>query len=256
MIAFRKEGTEMKTVKEVAKLTGISVRTLHYYDEIGLLKPTETTGAGYRLYDGNALGRLQQILFFRELGFPLKEIRSILANPSFDASEALQHHRRMLVLERDRLNGLIRLADQTLKGENTMSFEEFDKSKINEEREKYAKEAKERWGKSDAYRESEQRTASYMKEDWDRINGEAEKLYHSFAQNLEKQPGDPAVQSLVGQWQEFISRNFYHCNKEILAGLGQMYAGDPRFAKNINQYGDGLADFMSQAIAQYCSNAK
>ena len=256
MIAFRKEGVKMKTVKEVAKLTGISVRTLHYYDEIGLLKPTETTGAGYRLYDGNALGRLQQILFFRELGFPLKEIRSILANPSFDAIEALQHHRQMLVLERDRLNGLIRLADQTLKGENTMSFEEFDRSKIDEERQKYAEEAKERWGKTDAYHESEQRTSSYTKDDWNRINGEAEKLYRLFAENLEKQPRDPAVQSLVGRWQEFISRNFYHCTNEILAGLGQMYAGDPRFAKNINRFGDGLADFISQAIAEYCKDAK
>ena len=246
----------MKTVKEVAVLTGISVRALHYYDKIGLLKPSQTTSAGYRLYDGKALGRLQQILFFRELDFPLKEIRSILASPSFNAREALQSHRSMLILERDRLDGLIRLADQTLKGENAMSFEEFDHSRIDEERRKYAEEAKERWGKTDAYRESERRTAAYTKTDWSRVNLEAEKLYHAFAENLTKQPDDPSVQSLVRQWQEYITRNFYCCTDEILAGLGQMYAGDPRFTKSIDRNGEGLANFMSRAIAEYCKNTK
>ncbi len=246
----------MKTVKEVAEITGVSVRTLHYYDGIGLLKPTETTGAGYRLYDGTALGRLQQILFFRELGFPLKEIRKILADPSFDARGALENHRRMLVMERDRLNGLIRLADRTLKGENVMSFEEFDRSAIEEARKKYAKEAEERWGGTDAYRESKRRTDSYKEDDWKRIHAEAEKLYRSFAENSGKRPEDPAVQALVGEWQAFLTRNFYDCTDEILAGLGRMYAGDPRFAKNIDKHGPGLADFMSRAIAAFCRKSK
>lgn len=247
---------KVKTVKQVAAITGISVRTLHYYDKIGLLKPTQTTSAGYRLYDGKALGRLQQILFFRELDFPLKEIRSILESPSFNAREALQSHRRMLILERDRLDGLIRLADQTLKGENVMSFEEFDHSRIDDERQKYAEEAKERWGGTDAYRESERRTAVYKQDDWNRVNGEAEQLYRAFAENLSKQPDDPAVQALVRQWQEYITRNFYCCTDEILAGLGQMYAADPRFTKSIDQNGEGLANFMSRAIAEYCKNKK
>ena len=248
--------TGMKTVKEVSDLTGISVRTLHYYDGIGLLKPTETTGAGYRLYDGKALGRLQQILFFRELGFPLKEIRTILSNPSFDAHRALQNHRRMLVMERDRLDGLIRLADRTLKGENDMSFEEFDRSEIEEAQKKYAKEAGERWGGTDAYRESGHRTGAYSHEDWKRIDAEAEILYHKFTESRKKQPGDPEVQALVKEWQAFITRNFYKCTDEILAGLGEMYSNDPRFAKNIDKHAAGLADFMSRAIAVYCKKDK
>lgn len=242
----------MKTVKEVSKMTGVSVRTLHYYDGIGLLKPTQITDAGYRLYDGKALSRLQQILFFRELGFPLKEIRDILANPSFDAREALKNHRRMLVMERDRLDGLIRLADRTLKGENVMSFEEFDRSEIEDTRKKYEKEAKERWGSTDAYHESERRTAAYTKDDWARIHTDAEKLYREFAENSGKKPDDPTVQQLVKEWQAFITRNFYQCTDEILAGLGEMYSVDPRFRENIDKYGAGLAAFMSRAIAVFC----
>lgn len=246
----------MKTVKEVSRLTGISARTLHYYDEIGLLKPTETTSAGYRLYGGEALGRLQQILFFRELGFPLKEIRTILENPSFDPREALQNHRRLLIMERDRLNGLIRLADKTLKGETDMSFQEFDRSDIQEVQKQYAKEAEERWGSTDAYKESKKKTSAYGPQDWERIRQESEQIYQEFAANTKKQADDPDVQKLVKSWQDYITRNFYNCTTEILAGLGQMYSGDPRFAKNINQYSDGLADFMSKAIEIYCSKSK
>ncbi len=201
------------------------------------------------------MGRLQQILFFRELGFQLKEIRDILANPSFDAREALKNHRRMLVMERDRLDGLIRLADRTLKGENVMSFEEFDRSEIEETRKKYEKEAKERWGSTDAYRESERRTSAYTKNDWERIHAEAEKLYRAFAENSGKQPDDPAVQQLVKEWQAFITRNFYQCTDEILAGLGEMYSGDLRFRENIDKYGSELAAFMSRAIAAFCKKS-
>lgn len=242
----------MKTVKEVSNLTGISVRTLHYYDEIGLLKPTKTTSAGYRLYGGDALGRLQQILFFRELGFPLKEIRRILENPSFDPREALQNHRKLLVMERDRLNGLIRLADQTLKGEIGMSFKEFDRSDIDEIQKKYEKEAEVRWGDTDAYQESKRRTSAYSAQDWAKIQRDSESIYRAFAANMKKSPDDPEVQKLVKDWQDLISRYFYNCTDEILAGLGKMYSGDPRFEKNINHYGDGLADFMSKAIELYC----
>ena len=233
-------------------MTGVSVRTLHYYDEIGLLKPTETTGAGYRLYGGEALARLQQILFFRELGFPLKEIRAILASPSFDAREALKNHRRLLVMERDRLDDLIRLADRTMKGEQAMSFEEFNRGEIAAARKQYAEEAEERWGSTDAYRESERKTASYTQGDWSRIQSEAEAIYRRFAEDQARRPGDPAVQKLVGEWQAFITRNFYSCTDEILAGLGEMYSADPRFAENIDRYGVGLADFMSRAVAVYC----
>lgn len=133
-------GVAMRTVKQVSDLTGISVRTLHYYDEIGLLKPSEITYAGYRLYDDEALETLQQILFFKELDFPLKEVKEIMASPHFDKMQALKNHKKLLVLKRNRLNGLIELVNKTLKGENTMSFKEFDMSEYFNTLEEFKKE--------------------------------------------------------------------------------------------------------------------
>lgn len=239
-------------INQVAKLTGISVRTLHYYDEIGLLHPSEITEAGYRLYDGQALERLQQILFFRELSFPLKEIKDILNNPAFDKQRALENHKKLLLLRRSRLNDLIALVDNTLKGAQGMSFEEFDKSEIENAQKKYAKEVKERWGGTDAYAESERKTKGYGKEDWARINAEAEVIYRNFAALMEKEPSDQEVQKLVADWQAHITRNYYNCTKEILAGLGEMYVADSRFTESIDKYGKGLAEFMSRSIAYYC----
>jgi DNA-binding transcriptional MerR regulator len=118
----------MRTVKQVSDVTGISVRMLHYYDKMGLLKPSELTGAGYRLYDDEALETLQQILFFKELDLPLKEIKEIMANPNFDKMQALENHKKLIILKRDRLNGLIALINKTIKGADTMSFKEFDMS--------------------------------------------------------------------------------------------------------------------------------
>jgi DNA-binding transcriptional MerR regulator len=241
-----------KTVHEVAKLTGISVRTLHYYDEIGLLLPSETTEAGYRLYDDTALERLQQILFFRELEFPLKNIAQIMGSPSFDQRKAMENHRNLLLLKRQRLDGLLHLVDDILKGEQEMSFKEFDRTEIENTQKKYAKEAEERWGGTDAYAESATKTKAYTKEDWARIQSEAQKIHEAFAASMEKAPRDPAVQKLVKDWQDHITQNYYTCTNEILAGLGEMYVADERFTKNINQYGKGLALFMSIAIQEYC----
>jgi DNA-binding transcriptional MerR regulator len=242
----------MKTVTEVSRLTGLSVRTLHYYDAVGLLKPDAVTGAGYRLYGGKALCRLQQILFFRELGFPLAEIRKILDNPSFDPREALRNHREMLLLERNRLDELIRLADDALKGESTMSFQGFDESPLESERKKYMQEAKDRWGGTEAYRESERRTAGFTESDWNRVNTGAEAIWKKFAACMaENPPESPAAQSLVAEWQNFISANYYSCTDKILSGLGQMYSADPRFVKSIDRCGIGTADYMSRAIAAH-----
>jgi len=241
-----------KTVCEVAKLTGISVRTLHYYDEIGLLPPSETTDAGYRLYDDTALERLQQILFFRELDLPLKDIAKIMGNPSFDKRKALNHHRELLLLKRKRLDDLLRLVDDTLKGEQEMSFKEFDCSEIEQLQKQYAKETKERWGDTDAYRESAAKTKAYSKEDWAHIQSEAQVIYQAFAANMQESPSSPTVQKLVADWQNHITKNYYTCTKEILAGLGKMYVADERFSKNIDQSGNGLALFMSKAIEEYC----
>ncbi|WP_312644716.1 MerR family transcriptional regulator [Hydrogenoanaerobacterium sp.] len=241
-----------KTVYQVAKLTGISVRTLHYYDEIGLLHPSEVTEAGYRLYDDASLERLQQILYFRELDFALKDIGRILDAPSFDKNRALANHKELLVLKRNRLSSLIALVDDTLKGEKTMSFKEFDKSEIEAAQEKYAKEAEARWGDTDAFAESKQKTAGYGKKEWAAITEEANNIYAAFAANMDNDPSEPKVQQLVADWHSHITQYYYNCTKEILAGLGEMYVADERFTQNIDRHAIGLAKFMRDAIRIYC----
>ncbi|MFA9380014.1 MAG: MerR family transcriptional regulator [Acetanaerobacterium sp.] len=241
-----------RTVHEVASLAGVSVRTLHYYDQIGLLPPSEVTEAGYRLYDDTALALLQQILFFRELDFPLAEISQIVNSPSFDRRRALSGHRALLLLKRERLERLIRLVDDTLKGETKMSFTEFDMTAIEQAQRQYADEVKQRWGSTDAYTESTKRTASYNKEDWRRITEESDAIYDGFAAQMGGGPASPAVAQLVADWQAHITAHFYECTNEILAGLGEMYVSDPRFTENIDKRKSGLAQFMSDAIRLYC----
>lgn len=251
----------MKTVREVALLSGVSVRTLHYYDSIGLLRPAGTTESGYRLYGENELKKLQQILFFRELGFPLADIRKILEGPGFDPRQALREHRRLLMMERDRLDGLLRLVDRILKGEQSMSFQEFDSSEIEVARRRYAQEARERWGDTGAWCESEKKTASYGPKDWADIQSEMEEIFRAFAAEMKRPqespvpPDDPAVQTLVLRWRDFITERFYDCTDDILSGLGEMYVADERFRKNIDRYGEGLADFISRAIRISCAKA-
>lgn len=240
-------------IKEVAKLTGVTVRTLHYYDEIGLLHPSHITDVGYRLYDDEALARLQQILFFKELEFPLSQIKEIMANPHFDTTDALLHHKALLIKKRDRLSNLIDLVNTTLEGEHEMNFDAFDMTEIEKCKEQYAEEAAKRWGDSDAYKESVAKTASYGKKEWNQVNELANEIMKAFADNMDKEPSDPVVQSLVKQWQNHITKNFYRCTNEILAGLGLMYVGDERFTKNIDTHKEGLAQFISDAIAVYCT---
>lgn len=243
-------------INEVAKLTGVTIRTLHYYDEIGLLKPSQISEAGYRLYDENALSTLQQILFFKELDFPLNEIKEIMDNPEFDITEALQYHKELLIKKCERINKLIKLVEKTLKGESNMSFKEFDMTEIENAKNNYAKEVKERWGNSDAYFESEKKTSGYNKNQWQKINEESNALLKTFADNIDKAPDSKEVQELVKELQKFITSRFYKCTNEILQGLGQMYIGDERFKKNIDKNGEGTAEFMSEAITIYCKNTQ
>ena len=240
-------------INEAARLAGVTERTLRYYDCIGLLRPSGMTDGGYRLYDGAAMQRLQQILFFRELGFPLAQIREIMDSPGYDRDEALRRHRALLIAERDRLNGLIELAERTLKGESDMSFDAFDRSEIERQRDAYAEEACARWGSTDAYAESERKTAGYGKEEWTMIEQEAGEIFAGFAALRGRTPDDPDVQALVARWQAHITKHYYACTKEILAGLGQMYAADERFMQNIDRVGVGTAQLMSDAIAVYCA---
>lgn len=238
--------------KEVAKLTGITVRTLQYYDRIGLLKPSETTKNGYRIYHPSDLVTLQQILFFRELDFPLKEIQEIMKSPNYKASDALKHQKELLIKKRDRLNGLIQLVTTTLEGDEIMSFKEFDTTKINEAKDNYAAEVKERWGSTPAYQEYTKKTKAYNKEQWNFITAQGQQIMAQFAA-LRHLPADSKeVQSLVKDWQDHITNNYYECTKEILSNLGLMYVQDERFTETIDSNGEGTAAFMAQAIEVYC----
>lgn len=240
-------------INEVAKLTGVTVRTLHYYDEIGLLKPSCITNSGYRLYNEEALEKLQQILFFRELDFSLKDIKEIMLSSSYSKEEALRKHRELLIQKENRLKGLIELIDQIIEGDNNMSFKEFDNSEIIENKKKYAKEVKERFGDTDAYKESEKKTANYDNEKWEMVQGDGAEILEKFAEYRNLAPDSREVQELVKKWQEYITDNFYKCTNEILSCLGLMYIQDERFTNNIDKNGIGTAKFMSKAIEIYCS---
>lgn len=239
-------------INEVAKRTGVTVRTLHYYDRIGLLKPRKITGSGYRLYDDTSLARLQQILFFKELDFSLEEIRAILDDPRLDPNEVLAKQKDLLLQKRAYLDGLIDLVEKTMKGTNLMNFQAFDKSGIEETRKKYAQEVKERWGSTEAYKAYEKKSADYSSKQWELFAGEGAEILGAFGESRHLSPEDPQAQALVRRWQDYISDRFYPCTKEILSCLGCMYLEDQRFTQNIDQYGAGTAAFMAAAIAHYC----
>ena len=241
----------MRTVKEVSKLTGVSVRTLHYYDAIGLLKPTEVTEAGYRLYDDTALCRLQNILLFRELQFPLKEIKAILDSPNFDPAEALSQQIALLELQYKHLGELISFAREIQKkGVREMDFYVFDKSEM----EQYKAEAKAKWGDTKAYQEYEQKQRGGH--DFRETTSQLMNLFIEIGALRQLPPADEAVQEKIGALQAFITNNYYTCTDEIFYGLGQMYVQDERFQHNIDQAGgEGMAEFVKQAIEVYCSKA-
>lgn len=240
-------------INEVAKLTGVTVRTLHYYDEIDLLKPSEITEAGYRLYNSSALETLQQILFFRELDFSLNDIKEIMTNPHYDKANALTKHKELLLKKRNRIDDLINLVDNTLKGEHDMSFKQFDTTEFEATKKKYADEVKERWGNTAAYAESKKKTSNYDDIQWKILSGEGEAILQEFGENRDIPPESKDAQAFVKKWQDYITANFYNCTKEILSCLGLMYIGDERFTQNIDQNGEGTAAFMAAAIEVFCA---
>ncbi|WP_188455976.1 MerR family transcriptional regulator [Virgibacillus oceani] len=243
-------------VKEVADLVGISVRTLHHYDEIGLLIPEETTESGYRLYSNNDLETLQQILFFKELGFPLKKIKEIISSPSFDREEALTLHRKMLLEKRSRLDIMISTIDKTIKhskGEINMSdkekFEGFDFS-----HNPYEQEARERWGDK-AVDESNAKMNSMSKAEKKAFEDEFNGIYRKLAEIRHEAPGSELAQEGIKVWYDFLNR-MGNYSLDAFKGLGQMYVDDERFTKNIDQFGEGLAEFMRDAMAVYAERNK
>ena len=240
-------------INEFAKLTGVTIRTLHYYDEIGLLKPAYTREQNnYRFYDENSLERMQEILFYRELDFELKSILQILSSPDYDKQKALAEQRNLLVLKKERLERIIDALDDARKGNVIMTA--FDNNEYETARKQYETEAKERWGETDAYKEHTEKTAGYTKDKWQQVNDGLNAVLVKFAEcmNNGHTADSPEAQALVKELQNYITENYYTCTKEIFAGLGQMYIADERFTTNIDKNGDGTAAFVSKAIEIYC----
>lgn len=239
-------------IKEFADFTGVSVRTLHYYDEIGLLKPAYVEEqTGYRYYDNVCLERMQEILFYRELDFPLKNICEMLSSPGYDRQDALEKQRRLLILKKKRLERLIDALDSVKRGECVMKA--FENKEYEETRKQYEKEVKERWGGTDAYKEHQEKTKRYSKENWQEANAGLEEILEEFAlcKKAGASPDSKEALALVEKLQGHITNQYYTCTNEILAGLGKMYVADDRFCKNIDKHGEGTAAFVSEAIEKY-----
>lgn len=235
-------------IKDFAKACGVSVRTLHYYDEIGLLKPSFVDEwTGYRYYDENSLLRMQEIMFYRELDFSLKNISQIISSPYYDKEKALSQQKKLLVLKKERLEKLILSIDDAMKGKVVMNA--FDNSEF----EKYKDEAKEKWGNTTAYAEYSEKSKNYGKDKFSSISGEMAEIFSKFNRAMKNSDADSdEAQILVKELQDYITNNFYTCTKEILSGLGQMYVYDERFKNNIDKAGEGTAEFVSEAIKIYC----
>jgi DNA-binding transcriptional MerR regulator len=251
------------TIGKVADMAHVSVRTLQYYDAIDLLNPSYETASGYRLYDESDLELLQQVLFFRSLGFPLAQIKAIVKSPAFDRREALEAH-HIALLERCRtVEALLAAVDHTIeamdKGEtmdkNEM-FDAFDERALEEHRTKYAEEAKQRWGTTGAYAESQRRTSKYTKEDWKRIQNEGAQIDADMAALMDQKVTDPEVQDVVRRKHEHLNHNFYTCSVEMLAGLSKMWVSDARFTATYDKIRPGLAQFWHDAVQVYYAHSK
>ena len=244
----------MMTVNEVSKLAGVSIRTLQYYDKIGLLPPTGHSQAGYRLYDDADLERLQHILLFRELEFPLKDIKSIMNSPDFDRGKALEQQIELLRLKKEHIENLMNFAlGIKLLGVRHMDFKAFDRSKLDQ----YSKEAKELYGSTPEYKEMQEKTKNRTKEEDALLADHFMLLFKEAGEIKNLDPASPEAQNLVKRIQDFITENLYTCSNRILRGLGKAYSGGGDFTKNIDEYGgEGTAVFVDKAIQIYCDNAE
>ena len=246
------------TVHEVAALTGITIRTLHYYDEIGLLKPATVTGSNYRLYTDDDLSRLQEILFFREVGFALKEIKELIHSPNYDRNAALKRHLAILQAQKERINALILLVEKKIEGTSEISFGPFSNTRIMELQETFRSEVLERWGHTASFKEYEAAFASQTRnaqaEQMEGLYAAAQSIFEKLALYEDASPGCQEVQQIVKEWQDYISAHFYTCDLQMLSCLGQLYVTDARFSKYINRFGNrDLAAFLSKAIEVFCA---
>ncbi len=240
----------MKTVKEICRLTGVSARTLHHYHAIGLLKPTRVTEAGYRQYDDDALERLYLILMFREIGFPLKEIQGILDAPDFDRNRVLEQQIVLLEKKVEYLKNRINFAKGIqLMGVKFLKLSGFDPNKMDD----YTEQAKTLYGKTDAYKEFEEKSTGRSKKQEAALGEQVMDFFVRLGAMRDKDPVDEAVQAWVKELQEFFTEHYYTCTPQILKGLGEMYAGGGSMTENIDAAGGkGTGEFARQAIEIYC----
>jgi DNA-binding transcriptional MerR regulator len=252
-------GVKTYTVSQLAKMAGVTVRTLHHYDQIGLLTPAGRTesgsgrSAGYRLYGEAELLRLQQILFFKELDMPLDQIRQILDDPGFDQVEALAHHRGMLQGRMERLARLLNTIDRTLdrltEEDMTLTDEELYEGFSTEQIERYKREAREMYD-PDLVAESERRVKGMSREKWKAVQAQGRDVTVAIADLMDRDPGDPEVQAQVAGHHAWIE-NFYPCSAEIYRGLAQGYVEHPEFRAFYEKVRPGLAEFLSAAMVVY-----
>ncbi|NLG99707.1 MAG: MerR family transcriptional regulator [Chloroflexi bacterium] len=247
----------MYTVKRLAKMAGVTPRTLHYYDEIGLLRPEKTGENGYRYYGEESVLRLQQILFYRELDFSLEQIKSVIDRPDFDLLRALEAHKSALRERVERLNCLINTIDNTIKhlrGEIKMNDLEFYKGFDEEQQKRRAKEAQERWGETAV--ESQKRWEAMTPAEKNNVLAQMNEITIGIASNMDKGPTSPEVQQWIDRWYKHINASFYDCSLEIFESLGHMYNEDPAFRETYEKVRPGMAAFMEQAMTYYVQNAK
>lgn len=243
----------MMTVHEVSKLTGVSIRTLQYYDKIGLLRPAQYTDAGYRLYDDAALETLQQILLFRELEFPLRDIGEIIGSPDFDRSKALEQQIELLTLKKEHIENLIDLAKGIkAMGVGELTFDAFDTRKIDE----YAAQAKASYGRTAAYKEYEEKSKGRTRTEWNKISVQFMDIFAEFGAVRDTDPASDKAQALVQKLKDFITEHYYTCTDDILSDLSKMYAGGGDFTTNIDNFGGkGTAEFVRDAVQIYVNRS-
>ncbi len=247
------------TVNKLAKLAGVSVRTLHYYDEVGLLKPSAIQKNGYRVYEEPELLRLQQILFFRELDFPVEEIKRIMSSSTFDMRQALHDHRAMIELKKKRLSGLIKTIDKTIyKLDNPTPMDEKDMKELydtfgEDTMKNYAEEVKQRWGNTEAYKQSMERYAKTSKADLEKYKQDSDLFMQKVAATMDKGATSPEFQALIAEHFKSLS-TWYEPNFEMYRGLATMYVDDPRFTAYYEKYRPGLAHVFSEAMLYFCDH--
>ena len=239
----------MKTVNEVSKLTGVTVRALHHYDSIDLLKPTLVTEAGYRLYDEAALEKLYMILVFRELGLPLQEIANILHAPDYDRNRVLEQQIKLMQKRVGKLQDRIALAKAMLTvGVKYMDFEGFDPKKMDE----YSTQAKALYGKTDAYKEFSQKSANRTAQQEKDLGAQVMDFFARLGQMRPCAPDSEAAQNWAKELQAFFTENYYTCTPQILGSLGESYAGGGSMTENIDKVGgQGTGAFAKEVIDIY-----